>query len=327
MNVSSSDKMPGVDTPDLIRDLGKRIRSGEYQLPLWADLSLLPKDERRSIWGVMVGNEGKTRYAIYDYYTRMGFNPETDVLMGNIVDPADVRKGHGWYSGKPGEADNLTVWRSESRKYGNIACDWDLMTSVPGLFCAGAASGLEGCSFACSSGFYAGNRAAEYAMDTLLLSADENQIASERSWIYAPAKRSDDPGAFISWKELWAGITRVMQMCCGEFKTRPILELGLSWLKSIREQEAELTYARNPHELARVLECRTRMICCEAILQGCIAKLDHSSPDQESCYLFVRKEAEKISTISRRHNYWLQAPYASTYLENYQKHRAKEISR
>lgn len=325
MNVSSSDKMPGIDTPDLIMDLGKQIRQGAYQMPLWADLSQMPEEERRSIWGMMIGNEGKTRYAIYDYYTRWGFNPDKDLLMGNIVDPADTRKGHGWFSGKPGEADNISFWRSEGRVYGNIACDWDLMTSLPGLFCAGAASGLEGCSFACSTGFYAGNRASEFAQGQDFLPPDEQQIEAERARVYAPVGRNGQKDAYVSWKELWAGTCRVMQSCCGEFKTIEILEYGLLWLKSIREYEVNLTYARNPHELARVLECETRLTCSEAFIQGCIAyiKEQEAGVSQED-YLFYRLHNGQLVTSRKPHNYWLQSPYAPTYLENYQLHRAAE---
>lgn len=325
MNVSSSDKMPGADTPDLIKDLGKQIRHGNYQMPLWADLSQMPEDERRSIWGMMIGNEGKTRYAIYDYYTRWGFNPNKDLLMGSIVDPADMRKGHGWFSGKPGEADNISVWRSEGRSYGNIAADWDLMTSLPGLFCAGAASGLEGCSFACSTGFYAGNRASEYAADQEFVPLDEQQIEAERTRVYAPIRRNGDPEAYVSWKELWAGSARVMQTCCGEFKTIEVLEYGLLWLQSIRDYEVNLTYARNPHELARVMECETRITCSEAFIQGCIARIRAGQQGvSEKDYVFNRLHDGKTETFVRPHNYWLQAPYSASYLENYRLHRAKE---
>jgi len=32
-----------------------------YKLPFYADLSDLPETERKVIWGMMVGEEGKTR--------------------------------------------------------------------------------------------------------------------------------------------------------------------------------------------------------------------------------------------------------------------------
>jgi len=49
---------------DLTRDLVERIRKGEFKLPLYADLTRLPETERRAIFGMMVGNEGKTRIPI-----------------------------------------------------------------------------------------------------------------------------------------------------------------------------------------------------------------------------------------------------------------------
>ena len=44
------------------------IRRG-YQLPFYADLSRMPDEERRVIWGMMVGQEAKTQVPIYQNYT------------------------------------------------------------------------------------------------------------------------------------------------------------------------------------------------------------------------------------------------------------------
>ena len=54
-----------VRSPRPIPDLPKRIRAGEFKLPLYADLPSMPKHERRAIFGLHVGNEGKTRIPIY----------------------------------------------------------------------------------------------------------------------------------------------------------------------------------------------------------------------------------------------------------------------
>ena len=91
------------------------------------------------------------------------------------------------------------------------------MTTVPGLYAAGANSGLEGSSYACASGLYAGNRAAEYAAEACPGKIREESIQAEKEKLYAPVKRweSGDDRDHISWKELWAGSTRVMQQCCG----------------------------------------------------------------------------------------------------------------
>lgn len=308
--------------PTLISDLAERIRNGEYELPLWADLAGLTDEERRSLWGLMIGNEGKTRFTIYDYYTRWGFDPEKDMLMCPIMLPENYSKSFAWFSGEPGAA---KAWRSEYRFEGEIASDWDMMTRVPGLYCAGAAAGLEGCSFACSTGFYAGNRAAEYCKTVPEGELDQKQLDAEYERVYAPLKRADNPKAYVSWKELWAGSCRVMQSDCADYLTIPILEHGLKWLDSIKEHEMQLTYARNPHELARVMECETRITCSEIFIKACIAKIKANEAGVEkNKYLFNHLEGDQVVTTIRDDQYWLQEPNKPTYLENYKSHTALE---
>lgn len=313
-----SDDLKSVATPNLIKDLPDRIKNGEYELPLWADLPGMPEEERKSIWGVMVGNEGKSRFTLYDYYTRAGFNPELDMLMAPIMQPEGYRSG-GWFQGEPNAA---KPWRSESfGRQGEPLLDWNLMTTVPGLFAAGAASGLEGCSFACSSGFFAGNRASEYAKANTLGEIDKKQLEKEKKRIYAPIKRMGKDSAYISWKELWGGSARVMQQCCADFKTESILKQGLMWLESIKKTEMQETYARNPHELARVLEDETRITVSEMFLNGCLTKLTAEKENMpEKSYLFIRKDGNRVKTKIRSEKFWLQAPYQEDYLKNYLKH-------
>jgi len=310
-----SDNWKGCKLPNLIHDLPDRIRSGEYELPLWADLPSMPEKERRSIWGMMIGNEGKTRYTIFDLYTRSGFNPDKDMLMAPIQSPEGYLSG-GWFQGEP---NYVKAWRSESfGMQGEPAVDWKLMSTLPGLFCAGAASGLEGSSFACSSGFYAGQRAAEFAKESAPVQIDEEQLSAERQRVYAPVKRNGQPGADISWKELWSGETRVMQQCCADFMTDSILAQGLLWMENIRSDEGQRTYARNPHELARVLEVETRMTVGEMFLQACRRKLETDKMDlPKGTYVFNRLIGDRVISEFREPQYWLKAPYADTYLENY----------
>lgn len=322
---AKSDNYPGLKQPTLIHDLGERIRKGEYELPLWADLAGMPEEERRSIWGVMIGNEGKSRFTLYDLYTRLGFNPEKDMLMCPIENPDNYMKFGAWFHG---EIDLAKAWRTENGGQGEIACDWDLMTNIEGLFVAGASGGLEGCSFACSSGIYAGNRAAEYSMEHRLIDADEKQIEMERERIYAPVKRCGKENAYISWKELWAGTARVMQQCCAEYKTIPILKQGLGWLKSIKNTEGNMTYARNPHELTRVMECETRFIVSGLYLQACISRIEaEESGLLLDGYIFNRLNGDEVLTIHKESKYWLKDEKESSYLKIYMKHRSKEAMR
>lgn len=321
---SKSDNLPGIGQANIIHDLPERIRKGEYELPLWADLAGMPEEERRSIWGVMIGNEGKSRYTLYDLYTRSGFDPEKDMLMAPIEVPENYMKFGAWFHGEP---DIVKPWRTENGGQGEIACDWNLMTSVPGLFVAGASGGLEGCSFACSSGFYAGNRAAEYAQKTVLGEIDKDQLDAEHERVYAPTRRCGGKTAYVSWKELWGGTTRVMQQCCGEYKTVPILRHGLLWLDSIKKTEGQMTYARNPHELARVLECDTRFTVSSIFLNACISRIEaeDAGADKDG-YIFNRLEGNEVKTILKEPKYWLKGGNEPTYLANYMKCTAKERS-
>jgi hypothetical protein len=72
---------------DLTKNLPERIRKGEFKLPLFADLSRLPGLENRAIFGMMVGNEGKTLIPIYDTYTKAGFDPDKDMLQTPVMPP------------------------------------------------------------------------------------------------------------------------------------------------------------------------------------------------------------------------------------------------
>ena len=97
---------------------------------------------------------------------------------------------------------------------------------------------------------------------------DRRQVEEEKARVYAPVMRKDG----ISWKELRAGLCRIMQDYCGEFKSEEILQTGLRWIRSIRESEGSTAFARNPHELCRVLECQTHMTIGEIIMQASLAR-------------------------------------------------------
>jgi len=299
----------------------KLIESGEYELPFWADLSSLPEHERRGIWGLMVGNEGRTRFAIYDYYNKAGFNPETDMLQCPVMTPESFTyRRKDWFQGEPNMA---RFWKADT--LAGMSTDWNQMTNVPGLFAAGSESNQGGAA-AGSSGAYAGNRAAEYAMETPRVPLDEAQIAAEKERVYAPVRRMGDRDARISWKELWMGLNRVMQQDCGEFRTEATLRHGLMWLQSIREKEMQMTFARNPHELARVLEVESRYTVGEIYLHLGLANYEREKmgvPEDKMMYTKLIN-GRRVLTFKDR-EWWLKPPYAPTYLENYMKSRDKEL--
>ena len=296
------------------------IKSGEYELPFWADLSSMPEHRRRSIWGLMVGNEGKTRTSVYDYFNKAGFNPDKDMLQCPVMNP-DV---YGiplkdWFQSEPF---NSKFWKSDTLR--GVSVDWNQMTNIEGLFAAGSEAG-QGGSPCGSSGAYTGNRAAEYAMKVEPGRVSEEQIAAEKERVYAPVRRMNDPKATVSWKELWMGMNRVMQQDCGDYRTRVLFEHGLMWLDSIKRHEMQMTYARNPHELARVLECESRVTTAEVYLYlgiaGCMARDDGAGADK---IVLTRFENGKPVNTYKEDKWWLKAPYAPTYKENYEKCRSLE---
>jgi len=129
-----------VRNPSLIPDLPERVRKGEFVLPFYADLPSMPEHERRAIFGLMVGNEGKTRVGIYEVYTKAGFDPDKDMLQAY---------GMGFERGRGG----VPQWRMGG---GRLVVDWDLKTNLEGLYAAGAIGGGGGCAGASATGRYAG---------------------------------------------------------------------------------------------------------------------------------------------------------------------------
>jgi succinate dehydrogenase/fumarate reductase flavoprotein subunit len=121
----------------------------------------------------------------------------------------------------------------------------------------------------------------------------------------------------MGWKELKAGLCKIMQDYCGEYKSERTLKMGLMWLNSIRESEAASVYARNPHELARAVECLTHITLGEMVFHSALARV---TGDSFSGYRSIRLENGKVRHHERPSRWWLRTPYAPTYKENYRKH-------
>jgi len=305
-----------VQLPSLIHDLPERIMKGEFVLPLYADLPGMPEHERRAIFGLMVGNEGKTRIAIYDVYTKAGFDPDKDMLQAPVLPPHEYIFKPWWDTMGPPQ------WQTGGG--GSMVVDWDLKASLEGLYVPGG--GAPGAS---ATGRYAGRKIAEHAQTAAEPVIDRKQVEEEKARVYAPVGRKGD----IGWKELHAGICRIMQDYCGEYKSEEILKTGLRWFNSIRESEAERTSARNPHELARTLECFSRITVGEMIMHASLARkassralgfnrIDYPEVDPPEWNKFVtaRLENGKVKVGELPFNYWLLPPNAPTYEENYKRH-------
>jgi len=290
--------------PSLILDLPERIANGEYQLPLYADLPGMPPHERRAIYGLQVGNEGCTRYGIYDVFTKAGFNPDIDMPQAPVM-PADQYLYIPWWMGMA-----VRHWKSAS---GGVVFDWDMKSNLAGLYVAGVQGGGGDHSTSATTGRYAGRKAADYARTAGTPVAAEKQVAAEKARVYAPVQQNSG----IGWKELKAGLCKIMQDYCGEYKSERTLKMGLDWLKSIGESEGASVYARNPHELARSLECLTHITLGEMVFNAALNRLADKVPAVNKT---LRLEKGKIKSSEQSFRWWLKPPYASTYAENFAKH-------
>lgn len=312
--------------PRLITDLPERIANGEFKLPLYADLPGMPEHERRVIFGLMVGNEGCTRIPIYGVYTEAGFDPDKDMLQANVL-PPDGYTFKPWWAGTPVRQWRESGWLVDS---GGLVFDWDLRTTLEGLYAAGSQlAGGADYSASAATGRYAGRKAAEYAVGADEPVASRAQIDDEKDRVYAPVRRAEGTG----WKELQAGLCRVMQDLCGEFKSEETLNMGLEWLRSIEESEASQAYARNPHELMRTLECMVRLTVGEIVMHASLARkatnpalgfhrLDYPEvdPPEWNKLIAVRQEGGEVKVRDLPWNYYLMAPNAPSFEENYRKH-------
>lgn len=262
---SSSHPHPGLPEyagPRPIPDLEARMRAGEFTPPFYADLAGMPEMERRAIWGVMVGNEGKTRVPVKQAYEAAGFDPARDMLQSY-----DFLRGHGMR--EPVLPQERTF--GDQGVCGGLLVDWDLQSNLPGLY--GAGDGLFGGqdhSHAACTGRYAGARAA-LAARTLAAAAppDAGQLEREKARVYAPlAQAATGP----DWKELNAATARVMQNYCSEPKHAELLALARTWLADLETNEAPRVAAANPHELMRVLEVHDILTCAQMIVAACEAR-------------------------------------------------------
>ena len=261
-----------------------------YQLPFYADLSRMPEDERRVIWGMMVGEEGKTKIPVLQYYNERGFDPSKHAMQSY---------GTGWQS-----AAFLPQERQLFGAPGGIMHDWDLKTNIEGIYAGGDQLFASDCAgFACSTGYYAGRKAADHAATTTLGEVERKQIDDEIERLYAPMYRSDG----VSWKELNFAISKAMQNYCGGIKCDDLLKEGIDLLQSYRRDVVPELYCYNPHDLMRTHEVLDILDVAEMILNACLLRKSSSKqlcfersdypemdPPEDHHFITIRQENGKI---------------------------------
>ncbi|MFB6340192.1 FAD-dependent oxidoreductase [Saccharicrinis sp. FJH62] len=264
----------GIEGPETI-PFSKLLKEG-YKLPFYADLTNLPETERKIIWGMMVGEEGKTKVPVYENYRKAGFDPEKHVLQCY---------GTGWTS-----ASFSPQERQLFGLPGGFLNDWKLASSLEGLYVAGDALYASNCyGHAAATGNYAGRHASDYAMKTDLTEPVRSQIEDEKKRVYAPVY--NNPDSAIGWKELNEGIAKTMQNYCGGIKYDDLIQTGLLRLEEYEKHIVPNTFAYNPHELIRLLEVFDILTVSKMILHASLQRRVSSKP-----LCFERGDNEKKET-------------------------------
>lgn len=265
-----------------------------YQLPFYADLSRMPDEERRAIWGLMVGEEGKTKIPILQNYTERGFDPTKHMLQSY---------GTGWQS-----ANFLEQERQFFGAPGGLMHDWDLKTNIEGIYAGGDQLYASDCAgFACATGYYAGRKAALYAAKTDWIPYDTEDVEAEKKRLYAPLYVPESEG--INWKELNMAIAKAMQNYCGGVKCDALLREGLDLLKSFEEEIVPKLSCKNPHDLMRTHEVLDILSVANLVLHASLARKSSSEPlcfqrsdypemdpERDRKHIVIRNESGKVIT-------------------------------
>jgi succinate dehydrogenase/fumarate reductase flavoprotein subunit len=211
---------------------------------------------------------------------------------------------------------------------GGFVNDWHLRSTLPGLYVAGDALFASNCfGHAAATGYYAGRFAAR-SCDEIgsEISPVREQISGVKTKLYAPLAQNTDSG--IGWKELNLAISKAMRNHCAKEKNQELLETGLDLLQGYRQEILPQTYARNPHELMRLLEVYSILDVSEIILHSSLARRaskkildfhrldsDESTKEEENCFILVSRSAEDKVVHSR-----LPLDYYGDLVGNYAKH-------
>ena len=271
-----------------------------YQLPFYADLSRMPEEERRVIWGMMVGEEGKTKIPVLQSLTERGFDPEKDMLQSY---------GTGWQS-----AAFLAQERQLFGAPGGIIHDWDLKTNLDGLYAAGdQLFASDCCGFAASTGYYAGRKAAAAAKNTDFGEIAESDVAKEKERLYAPLYVENG----MDWRELNMAISKAMQNYCGGIKCKDLLLEGLHLLEKYEREDVPTLSCKNPHELMRTHEVMDILTVSKMIIQACLLRESSSKPlcfersdfpamdpAKDRHFITIRQENGKIIAGHVPHDYY-----------------------
>ena len=262
--------MYGVQSP-MTAVLREGIKEGKYKLPFFGDFAGMKPIESDATWKLMLTEESTTKVMV-ETMEKNGFDNHRDQILNyffNEFQPNETYRDapHG----------------------GGIMVDWDLKSTVDGLYAAGSTMfSPEDHSFCAATGRYAGRKAAAYSKGVSAGDLPEAQIEKEKERVLAPTKRKSG----IEWKELQNGLCRVMQYFAGEFRNETMFNMALDEIKRIEENAVPQLYALDPHKLMRSLEALTAIEHAKIILNAMkerrftarelsIKRVDYPETDEE----------------------------------------------
>jgi succinate dehydrogenase/fumarate reductase flavoprotein subunit len=285
-----------VPRPEVEAKIREGVLKGEYALPFYGDFPAMSDVERRATWNLMLGEESTTKIII-DTFNKGGYDISRDLLQSyKLIEPGFMPQ-----------------WR-EAGYGGGVLVDWNLKTSLDGLYAAGGQMfAPEDHSYCAATGRYAGRKAAAYTREVGESKVSRDQVVREKARVYAPVKRTSG----IEWKELHAGIARVMQYYVSEYKTESLLQMGLDALRKIEEESVPMLYALDPHKLMRSLEDLSLLGYAQIIVQASLARkassfslgfnrIDYPAldPAEWNKFLTLKQESGKVKVGSLPMTFW-----------------------
>ena len=281
------------DFSDRIRD---EIRAGKWKPPFYGDFAGMKPVESDATWKLMLTEESTTKVMV-ETMEKNGFDNHRDQVMN-----------YSFLEFQPSQQFR------DSARGGGIMTDWNLMSSVEGLFAAGSAMFSPGDhSYAASTGRYAGRKAAAYAKSAAFGTVDREQVDRELNRVLAPTKRDEG----IEWKELHNGLSRVMQYFVSEFKNEEMLNMALDEIQRIEDNAVPQLYAMDPHKLMRSLEDLNLIDHAKIVINAMkerrftnrrlgIERLDYPENDEEDAnkYLTMKQVDGKIEFERVPLRYW-----------------------
>ena len=280
-------------------EFGELMKRG-YQLPFYADLSKMPDDERRVIWGMMVGEEGKTKIPVLKEFTDRGFDPKKHRLQSY---------GTGWQS-----ANFLPQERQLFGAPGGVFHDWNLETNIKGVFASGdQLYASDCCGFAAATGYYAGRKAAKESEILDILPPDDDFVSAEIERLYAPLYVKDG----MNWRELNKAISKCMQNYCGGIKNDALLTQGLDLLNTYEKEYVPQLSCENPHDLMRTHEVLDILTVAKLIIESCLARKSSSvplcfersdypkeDPEDDDFFIVIKCENGTVTTRKVKKDYY-----------------------